>query len=70
MEAGHCLLMANGENKADPVAALVEGPVTSQITASALQMVAKATVILDEAAAAKLERKDYYKWAYENQPRM
>ncbi len=70
MEAGHCLLMANGENKVDPVAALVEGPVTSQITASALQMVAKATVILDEAAAAKLERKDYYKWAYENQPKM
>jgi len=68
MEAKHCLLVANGEKKADPVAALVEGPITSQVTASALQMHPNATVIVDEAAASKLKRIDYYKWTYENRP--
>jgi glucosamine-6-phosphate deaminase len=68
MEAGLCLLLANGEKKADPVEALVEGPITSQVTASALQMHPNATVIIDEAAASKLERVDYYRWTYENKP--
>ena len=68
MEAGLCLLLANGEKKADPVEALVEGPITSQVTASALQMHPNATVIIDEAAASKLERVDYYKWTYEKKP--
>ncbi len=68
MEAGLCLLLANGEKKADPVAALVEGPITSQVTASALQMHPNATVIIDEAAASKLKRVDYYKWTYDNKP--
>lgn len=58
MEAKHCLLMANGEKKADPVKVLVEGPITSQVTASVLQMHPNATVILDEAAASKLKRID------------
>jgi glucosamine-6-phosphate deaminase len=70
MEAGHCLLLANGEKKADPVAALVEGPITSQVTASALQMHPHATVIVDNAAASKLKRIDYYRWTYENRPGM
>jgi glucosamine-6-phosphate deaminase len=68
MEAKHCLLLANGEKKADPVEALVEGPITSQVTASALQMHPHATVIVDNAAASKLKRIDYYKWTYENRP--
>ena len=70
MEAKHCLLVANGEKKADPVATLVEGPITSQVTASALQMHPNATVIIDEAAASKLNRIDYYKWTYENRPEL
>ena len=70
MEAKYCLLLANGEKKADPVEALIEGPITSQVTASALQMHPHATVIVDSAAASKLERADYYKWTYENRPEM
>jgi glucosamine-6-phosphate deaminase len=66
MEARHCLLLANGPGKAEAVAALVEGPITSQITASALQMHPQATVILDRAAATRLQRLDYYQWIYEN----
>ena len=68
MEARHCLLVASGEKKAEPVAALVEGPITSQITASALQMHPHATIMVDSAAASKLKRADYYKWTYENRP--
>jgi len=61
MEARKLLLLANGEGKADAVAALIEGPITSQITASVLQMHPDATVIIDEAAASKLKRRGYYK---------
>jgi len=60
-EAKRLLLVANGAGKADAVAAFVEGPVTSQITASILQMHPDATVILDEPAASKLKRKEYYR---------
>ena len=38
LEARKIMLLANGENKAAAVAAAVEGPVTSMITASALQL--------------------------------
>ncbi|MDQ1317554.1 MAG: Glucosamine-6-phosphate deaminase [Candidatus Poribacteria bacterium] len=69
MEAKCCLLVANGEKKADPVSILVEGPITSQVTASALQMHPNAIVIIDKAAASKLKRIDYYNWAYENRPK-
>jgi len=70
LEARHCLLLANGRSKAEAVAALVEGPITAQITASALQMHPQATIILDREAAAKLQRLDYYQWIYENRQRL
>jgi len=60
-EAKKLLLLANGAGKADAVAAFIEGPITSQITASILQMHPDATVILDEAAASKLKRREYYR---------
>ncbi len=60
------LFLASGENKADAVKASVEGPVTSMIAASALQMHPKVIAIFDEAAASKLELKDFYKWQQEN----
>jgi glucosamine-6-phosphate deaminase len=62
LDAGHCLMLASGESKADAVKGCVEGPVTSMLTASALQLHPNATVIVDEAAASKLERRDHYKW--------
>ncbi len=61
MEARKIILLANGEGKADAIAATVEGPITSQITASILQMHPNAIIIVDEAAAMKLRRKDYYR---------
>ena len=62
MDARLCLMVANGEGKADAVKGCVEGPITAMCTASALQMHPNAVVIVDEAAASKLERLDYYKW--------
>ena len=62
MEAHKLLLLANGQSKAEAVAAAVEGPVTSMITASALQMHPHAICVLDKEAASGLKMLDYYKW--------
>jgi len=68
LDARRCLLLATGEAKADIIAQAVEGPITSMVTASALQLHAKATVIVDEAAATKLKEQDYYRWIFANEP--
>lgn len=61
LDARAVLLLATGEAKARAVARAVEGPVTAQVTASALQLHPAAEVVLDEGAAAELERADYYR---------
>ena len=68
LDTRHCLMLANGEKKADVVAQAIEGPVSAMVTASALQLHPQATVILDEAAASKLELSEYYKWVFEQKP--
>jgi glucosamine-6-phosphate deaminase len=60
LEARQILLLATGANKANAVRAFIEGPVTGQITASALQLHPRVTVILDELAAEWLQRREYY----------
>ncbi|MCP5049448.1 MAG: glucosamine-6-phosphate deaminase [bacterium] len=68
MESRRCMLLAFGEKKAGAVAKMAEGPVTAMVPASMLQMHPSAVVIIDEAAAAKLEKADYYRWVYNNKP--
>ena len=68
MEARSCVLLASDAGKSATVAQAIEGPVTSMITASALQLHPHAIFILDEAAAGDLELGDYYRWVYENKP--
>ena len=68
IEARRCLLLATGESKAQVIAQAVEGPITSMVTASALQLHPRCTVVVDEAAATKLKEKDYYRWIFENEP--
>jgi glucosamine-6-phosphate deaminase len=58
----HIVLLASGVDKADAVKQAIEGPISTEITASALQLHPRVTVFLDEAAAEKLKRKDYYKY--------
>ena len=68
LECRRCLLLATGESKAGVIAKAVEGPITSMISASALQWHARCTVIVDEAAAIQLKEKDYYRWIFANEP--
>jgi glucosamine-6-phosphate deaminase len=68
IEARRCLLLATGENKADVVAKAVEGPITSMISATALQLHPRCTVVVDEAAAGQLKEKEYYRWVFANEP--
>ncbi len=68
IEARRCLLLATGQSKAAVLAQAVEGPITSMISASALQLHARCTVVVDEAAASRLAGKDYYRWIFENEP--
>lgn len=62
LEADHVLLLATGASKAQAVHDFVEGPVTSLMPASALQMHPKVTVLLDSSAAELLERREYYEY--------
>ena len=68
MRAKHVVLVAQGEAKADAVAAMVEGPVSSVWPGSILQHHPRATVIVDAAAAARLRLADYYRHVYDNKP--
>jgi glucosamine-6-phosphate deaminase len=68
LEARRILLLATGAEKADVIAKAVEGPVTSMISASALQLHPKCTVVIDEAAASSLREKDYYRWIFQTEP--
>ncbi len=61
LEAKNILMIVSGTKKADVVAKCLEGPVTSQITASAIQLHSGGiTVVLDRDAASKLKNIDYY----------
>jgi len=64
MDARRILLLATGGNKAEAVRKTVEGPVSAMCPASILQMHERVTVLLDEAAAAELDNKDYYDWTH------
>jgi glucosamine-6-phosphate deaminase len=68
IEARRCLLLATGSSKADVLAQAVEGPITSMVTATALQLHPRCTVVVDEEAAANLREKEYYRWIFENEP--
>ena len=54
MHAKKILLIATGENKADAVAAMINGPITPGMPASVLALHRNVVVMLDEAAASKL----------------
>ncbi len=68
MASREVLMLAFGAKKADAVAAAVEGSVTAMNPASVLQMHPVAKCIVDDAAAAKLTRRDYYRWVFTNKP--
>jgi glucosamine-6-phosphate deaminase len=68
LDCRRCILLATGEEKAAIVARAVEGPITSMISATALQLHPECSLVLDEAAGSKLKESAAYRWAFENQP--
>lgn len=68
MDARMNIVLAFGANKAEAVAATIEGPIASMMPASILQHHPVAKVFIDEAAAVDLELADYYRWVYEGKP--
>jgi len=68
LECKRLVVLATGESKAEILAKAVEGPITSMVTASALQLHPRCTVVVDEAAATRLQGQEYYRWIFENEP--
>src|SRR6266849_1979767 len=60
LEARKILLLATGSSKSGAVAKSIEGPITSAVSASALQLHPDVTFVIDDAAASKLTQRDYY----------
>jgi glucosamine-6-phosphate deaminase len=60
LESRRCLLLATGAAKAAAVRSLVEGPITAQVTASALQLHQDVIAVLDEEAGSWLTRREAY----------
>lgn len=54
MSAGKILLLASGEDKADALSRMLNGPVTPRVPASILQFHRDVTVIADEAALSRV----------------
>ncbi|UOE42522.1 glucosamine-6-phosphate deaminase [Agromyces larvae] len=68
LRARHLVLLAFGEAKAGAIAAAVEGAVSAAQPGSAIQLHPHVTVLVDEAAASKLENLGYYRHAWANKP--
>ena len=68
LDARKLVLVANGKAKARAIAKAVEQPVTSMVTASAIQLHRDAIVVVDEEAASELTMRDYYDFIYAAKP--
>jgi len=69
MAARHIILVATGRSKAEAVHQLVEGPVSALWPATVLQHHPHVTVLLDDAAARRLQLVDYYRETYRSKPK-
>ncbi len=61
LDAKTAIVLAAGDDKADAISAAIEGPVTASCPASSLQLHRNVVFILDENAASKLQRAEFYK---------
>lgn len=69
LEARRLVFLATGDEKANIVAAAIEGPITSMISATAMQLHDDVVCILDAAAAAKLKYQEEYEYAFQKDPK-
>lgn len=68
LDAKRLIVYVEGESRAEALAKAVEGPLTSMVAASMVQLHPWCTVIVDEAAAKDLKEKEYYHWIFQNEP--
>ncbi len=68
MSARHLVLLAQGRGKAEAVHQLVEGPVSAMWPATVLQHHPHVTVLVDDAAASRLQLADYFRETYDAKP--
>lgn len=68
MQARHIVLIATGRAKAEAIHQMAEGPVTALWPASVLQFHPHVTVLVDEAAAGRLQLSDYYRDSLRHKP--
>ncbi|CAN7333684.1 glucosamine-6-phosphate deaminase [Mycolicibacterium frederiksbergense] len=68
LDARHVVLVATGRQKAEAVHHLVEGAVSAMWPGSVLQHHPHVTVLLDDAAARRLQLADYYRETHRAKP--
>ena len=68
LKARELILLATGSAKASIVAKAIEGPITSMVSASAIQLHPNCKVVVDEAAAQHLHGREYYDFVFANEP--
>lgn len=68
LAARHLVLLAFGKGKAEAIHHLAEGPVSAMWPATALQLHPHVTVLVDEAAASRLQLGTYYRETFEAKP--
>ncbi len=68
LQARHIVLMAIGRTKAEAVHHLVEGAVSAMWPATILQHHPHVTLLVDKAAASRLQLADYYRSTYAAKP--
>ncbi|GAB2457995.1 glucosamine-6-phosphate deaminase [Xylanimonas ulmi] len=68
MAARHLVLLATGKQKAEAVHQLVEGPISAMWPGTIMQMHPHATVLVDDAAASRLQLGGYYRQTFASKP--
>lgn len=68
LEAREVLMVVTGAHKARILATAVEGPITSMVSATALQLHPRCHVLVDEAAAAELAGLAHYRATFLSEP--
>jgi len=68
LESRRALMLATGTAKGPMLAKALEGPITSMVTATALQLHPRCQVVVDEEAATELQGHEYYRWIFDNEP--
>ena len=69
LDARHIVMLILGAKKAGIAAQAIEGPLSSMVTGSAIQLHPSAVVVLDEGAASKLTMREYYDWVFAHEPK-